>query len=200
MPVGYNPRQMTEIKPNYDVIAKKATEFIKEGDFFYLTNASVGYLMTRHMPRDFEYTVVTNSIIIADELKGYNNIKIRIIGGMMRPNGNITDVIALEEIRRIRFDRCFITAAALSASFGMSVQTPESMAFIRAVAESSRQTIALFPCEKIGCEASNHIIPAADIDILITDSDASEIQLSAIAGMGVEVVIVKTEESTDNIC
>lgn len=81
----------------------------------------------------------------------------------------------------------------------MSVQTPESMAFIRAAAVSSRQTIALFPCEKIGCEASNHIIPAADIDILITDSDASEDQISAIAGMGVEVVIVKTEDRTENI-
>lgn len=190
-PSGYNLRQMTEVKPNYDAIAKKAVLYIREGDFFYLTSASVGYLMTRRLPRDFEYTVVTNSIIIADEIKEYANIKIRLIGGIMRPGGNTVDAIATEEVRRMRYDRCFITGAALSASFGMSVQTPESMAFIRAVAECSRQTIALFPCEKIGCEAANHIIPAADIDILITDTDASESQIAAIAGMGVEVITVE---------
>lgn len=80
----------------------------------------------------------------------------------------------------------------------MSVQTPESMAFIRAVAECSRQTIALFPCEKIGCEAANHIIPAADIDVLITDTDASESQIAAIAGMGVEVITAEAGTDSEN--
>ncbi|MHB1153072.1 MAG: DeoR family transcriptional regulator [Eubacteriales bacterium] len=83
-----------------------------------------------------------------------------------------------------RTNRCFITAAALSVSFGMSVQTPESMTFYVQPPKVRNKQSSSFHVKKIGYETSNHIILASEIDILITDSDAGKVQISAIAVNG----------------
>ncbi len=189
---GYTHRDMPEIKPNYNAISKKAAEYISSGDYIYLTCASTGYLMTDHLPSDIEFTAVVNSIIIAEKLRvKYDNISVRLIGGMMRKNGNCVDPIAAEEIRKIRFDKCFITGAGLTADFGISIQTPDSMNFVRTVIQSSRQKIGMFPCEKLGYEAANTICPASELDIVITDSSAAPEHIEEIRKCGPEIVIAE---------
>ncbi|MPN23377.1 hypothetical protein SDC9_170765 [bioreactor metagenome] len=108
----------------------------------------------------------------------------------MRSNGRIVDSFAQEFVRNMRFDISFLTGAGFSASFGISNGTAETSAFQRAVAENSRKNIALFPNQKIGHNSFLKDVDAAEFDVLITDWDAVEDELSKIEDLGVEVIVV----------
>lgn len=185
--------KMERIYENYDAIAKKAVAFIKPNDVVYITSASIGYLMLKYLPRDIEFTVVTNSIDNAAFLRDYDNIIVYVLGGRMKKNGRITDAFAQEFARGMQFDVSFITGSGFTASFGVSNGTPETSAFQKAIAENSRKNIALFPNEKIGHKAFLKDVDAKKFDVLITDWDAVEDELSKIEDIGIEVIVVEKE-------
>ena len=94
---------------------------------------------TKNLPADIKIRVVTNSIIIAEELRKNDNISVIMLGGEMDDKGNCYDAIAVETIRRLRFDKCFITSACISVKFGLSIQRSQAISFWNALIDSSKQ-------------------------------------------------------------
>lgn len=193
LPQKWSAAQMETVWENYDAIAKKAVEFIKPNDAVYITSGSIGYLMLKYLPTDMEFTVVTNSVDNASVLRNFDNIQVYMVGGKMRQNGRIVDSLAQEFVRNMRFDVSFLTGAGFSADFGISNGTPETSAFQRAIAENSRKNIALFPNQKIGHKSFLKDVDASKFDILITDWDAVEDELSKIEDAGIQVIVVEKQ-------
>ena len=131
--------------------------------------------------------------MIAEELRKKDNISVILLGGEMDDKGNCYDAFAIEMIRKLRFDQCFITAACISAEFGLSIQKSQAISFYGALMESARKVIGLFPTEKIGFESVVSICSADQLDVLITDWEASEDKLQAFYDMDIEVVVVEKE-------
>ena len=188
-------KDIVQVKENYLAISLKAVSMLKENDVIFLTSATVGYFMAQNLPDNMRLRVVTNSIVIAEELRRKPNIGVILLGGEMDHKGNTYDAFAIETIKKLRFDKCFITAAAISASFGLSIQSPQAISFYQALVDSSKQVIGLFPTEKIGFESIVSICPADKLDILITDWNALEEDLVAFDEQGIEIVIVEKEYS-----
>ena len=103
------------------------------------TSASVGYLMTQNIPNDLKIRIVTNSIVIAEELRVKDNISVILLGGEMDDKGNCYDAFAIEMIKRLRFDKCFITSAVISSEFGLSIQKSQAISFWNALIDSSKK-------------------------------------------------------------
>ncbi len=144
-PQNYTARDIKEINPFYDAIAKEASSYVNEGDTIYLGGASIDYLMIKYLPKNFNYTLITNSIIIADELRCFENIDMYIACGKVRNHGNMRDSLTLEFIKSIRIDKAFISGPALSAKFGLSNTSFEIAALQRTVIESSKTQYVLCP-------------------------------------------------------
>jgi DeoR family fructose operon transcriptional repressor len=193
-PPKYTPRDIIDIKDNYWAIAKKGISFIKENDVVFLTAASVGFFMVQNLPKEFPFTAVTNSIIIADELRKYDNITTIFVGGEMSKKGQCSDSFATEFVKNIRFDISFLTSAGFTASFGASIQKSKGVSFLQAVLDSSKCKIALYPNEKIGAESILKVCSADKFDILITDWEAVEDELLKIEELGVNVIVVNKEQ------
>jgi len=191
-------RDIAEVKDNYLAIAKHAVSMIRDGDVVFIMAATVGYLMVQNLPDSLHLRVVTNSIVLAEELRQKPNISVILLGGEMDGKGNCYDAFAVDMIRRLRFDRCFITAAALSAGFGLSIQKSQAITFWNAVIDSARQTVGLFPTEKLGIASIVSICPAERLDVLITDWNASEDDLTPLDEKGIEVVIVDEKDNQEN--
>ena len=194
-------RDIETVRDNYLLIALRAVSMIQDNDVIFLTSATVCYLMAQNLPDGIRIRVVTNSIVIAEELRTRDNISVILLGGEMDDKGNCYDAIAIETIKRLRFDKCFITSAFISAQFGLSatkyknvVQNVPPISFFNAVMDSARQTIGLFPREKIGFDSIVSICPADRLDVMITDWDASEDDLKLFDEKGIEIVIVEKEE------
>ena len=81
-----------------------------------------------------------------------------------------------------------------STQFPLSIQKTAAISFFNAVMDSARQTIGLFPREKIGFDSIVSICPADRLDVMITDWDASEDDLKLFDEKGIEIVIVEKEE------
>lgn len=189
-PPKMTARDITHIKENYFSIAMKAVSLIEDNDVVFITSASVGYFMAQNIPKNKHIRVVTNSIIIADELRELDHISVILLGGEMTDKGNCYDAFAIDIINRLRFDKCFLTAACISPKFGMSIQNSQAISFWNAVINSSKQSIGLFPTEKIGFESIVSICPANRLDTLITDWDAPEDELVEFEEQGIDVVVV----------
>jgi DeoR/GlpR family transcriptional regulator of sugar metabolism len=87
-------------------------------------------------------TIVTNSMRVADVLREREWIDTYLIGGRVKPSGNITDVLANESVRQFKFDISFATGGGIS-DVGIFAATPEVAAFGRAVSAVSRRNIGI---------------------------------------------------------
>ena len=195
--VGYAPdgirtlsskERCVEITENYLAIARKAIELMEKQDVIYLTSASLGYIIAKEIPADLSLTVVTNSISIAEELRGKPHVRVVVTGGEMHENGNFYDDFTSAMLRRIKFDKCFLTSAACTASFGLSVQTARNIGLTNIVIENSRKVIGMYPAEKLGRDSILQICPADVMDILITEAEADDSACSAFTELGVDVI------------
>jgi len=184
-----------EVWDNYAAIAKKGAEFVKENDIVYLTSGSVGFIMLKYLPQDIKYTLVVNSVSLANELKFWDNVTVYITGGKMRMHStaSLVDSFANAFVRNMHFDVCLMTGAGYDADFGFSNGTDETATFQRTVIENSRKKILLMPNPKIGFKAFIKVCDMDKFDTLITDWDAVEDQLNRIEEKGVKVIVVEKE-------
>ena len=97
---------------------------------------------------------------------------------------------ALEMLRRLRFDKVFVTSACVSAEFGLSIQRTRNMS-IYTILSSARKVYGLYPSAKIGMDSILSLCPVDTLDVLITDEDASEEDLKKIDEKGVEIWLAK---------
>lgn len=196
MPPRVRDMKNMEIYDNYDAIAKKSAEFVKESDIVYLTSGSLGFIMLKHLPKDIKYTLVVNSVALADELKYWDNINVYIVGGKMRQHGtaSLVDSFATAFVRNMHFDISFITGGGVEANFGFSNGTDETATFQRAVIENTRKNILMMPNQKVGFKAFIKVCEVNKFDTLITDWDALEEELIRIEETGVEVIVVEKDK------
>jgi DeoR/GlpR family transcriptional regulator of sugar metabolism len=185
-----------KIYDNYDAIAKKGAKFVKENDIVYLTSASLGFIMLKYLPRDIKYTLVVNSVTLAEELKYWDNITVYVVGWKMRQHGtaSIVDSFATAFVKNMHFDISLMSAGGVDSNFGLSNGTDETATFQRTVIENTRKNILLMPNQKIGFKAFIKVCDVNKFDTLITDWDALEDELIKIEEAGVEIIVVEKEK------
>lgn len=195
-PPRYRDMKNMEVLDNYAVIAKKGAEFVKENDIVYLTSGSVGFILLRYLPRDIHYTLVVNSVALADELKYWDNVTVYVAGGKMRMHGtgSLVDSFASSFVKNMHFDLCLMTGGGCDSGFGFSNGTEETATFQRAVIENSRRRVLLMPSQKIGHRAFIKVCDTKEFDALVTDWDAVEDELAKIEEQGMEVIVMQKQD------
>ena len=177
---------------NIASIASKASSVIKEKDVIFINDPEICDFLIHSLPKDFLLTVVTNSLTIAQQLRPLSNIQVFLRGGEIDSEGNCLDILTIDSIKKMRFDKCFITSTSISAEFGISMTSSNSMNLLKAIIDSSKQSIGLYPSEKIGYESILSICPANKLDVLITNWDAPNDELKKFDKQGIRVI------TTDN--
>lgn len=197
MPPRHREMKEMEVYENYAAIAKKGAEFVKENDIVYLTGGSLGFIMLQYLPRNIKYTLVINSVTLAEELKYWDNVTVYITGGKMRMDGTtpLVDSFATAFVKNMHFDICLMTGGGYDASFGFSNSTDETAAFQRAIIENTRKKILMMPNQKIGFKAFIKVCDTNKFDTLITDWDAVEDELNKIEDAGVQVTIAEKNKA-----
>lgn len=190
-PEKYMNRDIQVIKKNYVQIAKYAVSLLEDNDTVYISAASVGYFMVQHIPEKIKIRAVVNSIEIAELLRPLDNVRVIMLGGEMDSKGMCRDSFTVEMLKRLRFDKAFITAAAISPDFGISIQNTINLDFLNTIIKQAKQVIGLFPVEKIGFESVVSICPADKLDLLVTDWNVTEEWKQKFEEMGVDVKTVK---------
>lgn len=187
----YNPGELTEIRPNYLAVARRAIEHIEGKEVIYITTSLTGYYMAENFPENIEVTALTNSITIAEVLRKKMNISVILLGGEMSHRGHCHDFYTIQMVKSIRIDKAFLSHTGLSLDFGASIHDSAGVEFGKAVMENSSMNIGLYPSEKIGKHSIHSVCKAEDYDLLITDDNVSEDFLSQAKETGIAVEMVK---------
>ena len=196
MPAGLMPprdRNFDEMPvfENYRQIAKQAVTHIEENQIIYLTGGSFGFHMCHYLPRDTHYTLVVNSIDLANRLRHLTNADLYVAGGKMRQSTSVVDSMATDFVSRMHFDLCFITGGGLTAEFGLSNGTDETASFQRTVIGNSRRRYLLMPGTKVGQDAFVKVCPVEAFHHVITDGDCAAEQVAAMEEKGVTVTVIE---------
>ena len=182
-----------EIYDNYAAIAKAGVGYIRANDCVYLTSGSFGFIMLKYLPRDIPYTLVVNSVSLANDLKMWDNIAVYVTGGKMRMHtaASLVDSFATTFVKNLHFDLALMTGAGLEAAFGLSNGTDETATFQRTVITNARRKVLMLPNQKIGFKAFVKVCDTSAFDVLLTDWDAPEDELARIEEAGVRVVVAE---------
>ncbi|KAA0766582.1 DeoR/GlpR family DNA-binding transcription regulator [Bacillus sp. SH5-2] len=172
-------------------IAKVAAGYIQEGDSVFIGGASIHYAMLKYLP-ETPFTVITNSIEIASKLREYKNVDTYLIGGKVNPSGNMTDTLASELISRFSIDLYFSTGGGISLN-GISNETPEVSYLGKKVSTIARRNICLAPHNKLGIDCFIKGESLIEIDLIITDSEASKETIQEFEKQGKEIVIASID-------
>lgn len=188
MPPNANERY-TNIADTTFAIGKAATKYIKENDTIFIGGSSVHFAMLQYLPVDIPYTIITNSIVIAEQIKTMDNIELIIIGGTVKASGNITDALALTLINQFQFDICFITCGGFNGET-LSTSTIEVSLLTKAIISKSKKKIALIPYNKTNRVLFSKIVSIEEVDTLIVDTKVKPNILSKISSE-IELIIAK---------
>ncbi len=177
-------------------IAELAAELVRPGDSILLGPGTTTLALARLLVHSPELTVVTNSLLVAQALMEAPHVEVILTGGTLRRSIHaLVGPAAEESVRSLRASQAFISGNGFSAERGLSTPSPIVAAMDRALAGAAQQVVALVDHTKIGQETMCQTVPAARVDMLITDARAQPRPLEAIRAAGVEVRVAQVTES-----
>jgi DeoR/GlpR family transcriptional regulator of sugar metabolism len=175
-------------------IAALAVGLVRPGDSILLGPGTTTLALARLLTGSPELTVVTNSLLVAQALMDAPHVEVILTGGTLRRSIHaLVGPAAEEAVRSLRASQAFISGNGFSAERGLSTPSPIVAAMDRALAGAAQQVVVLADYTKIGQETMCQTVPAARVDMLITDSRARERELEAISAAGVEVRVAQVK-------
>jgi len=169
-------------------IGEEATKLIEEGEVIFLEASTTVLQLARNLKNRRNLTVVTNSLDIAKELDGKEEISLIITGGSPRRRtraliGPLTEAT----LSQMRIDKAFMGVSALDPIYGMTAPTLEEAQTRKKIVKASNKIIILSDHSKFGKQNFACVDSLQSIDILITDRGISEEMKVEIERLGVEV-------------
>src|SRR5581483_6092682 len=177
-------------------IAQLAVSLVRPGDSILLGPGTTTLALARLLVSSPELTVVTNSLLVAEALMEAPHVEVILTGGTLRRSIHaLVGPAAEDSVRSLRASQAFISGNGFSAERGLSTPSPLVAATDRALAGAAQQVVVLLDHTKIGQETMCQTVPAARVDMLITDSHAKPRDLDAIREAGVEVRVAEVAEN-----
>ncbi|TNC24548.1 DeoR/GlpR family DNA-binding transcription regulator [Amycolatopsis alkalitolerans] len=138
---------------------------------------------------DATLTVVTNALNIAHELTLRPSIKVVTTGGVARTRSfELTGPLAAPVLNELSLDLVFIGAGAVDPVRGLYAGHEAEASVNRLFTRHAQKVVAVADSSKLGAFAFARICGPADIQTLITDTDADPAQVAAFERAGVEVI------------
>jgi len=190
--IRFISKTIHEMEREKESIAREATRLITPSSTIMIDSGSTTAFLPRFI-RDTKLTVITNSLLVMEELSGASNIELLVSGGALRRSSMaLIGDTARFFFNQINADLLFLGATAMSLNKGVSCSNLVEASTKRLMIESSERICLLADSSKLGKVAMAHICNWDDIDILITDSMPRE-DRRVLMEFGVEVIITKSQ-------
>lgn len=189
-PLG-RPSGSRQVRAN-KAIAQEAARRVEDGDCLFINASSTALSVISYITAQ-DVTIITNNgkALLLEERP---NVSILLTGGEIRPpRSSLTGEVAINYIKRVTATKCFLGVTGISAGYGLTSATSPEPAINAIMLERSREHIIVADSSKIGLTSSFQFGSADEVDLLITDSGATDSQVAELMGAGVgEVLRVDT--------
>jgi DeoR/GlpR family transcriptional regulator of sugar metabolism len=163
--------RVNQAKEAKAAIAVHAATLITGGAMLFVDASSTSLALVSQLAADppYELTVVTNSPILAADIRADLIHVVVCPGELDQHTRTITGRWTDEFIRGLRFDLAFVSAAGVTLEAGLTTTRSPIADVVRAARASADRTIGLLDSTKFGRASIISIAPARDLDLLITD-------------------------------
>ncbi|NQZ90513.1 MAG: DeoR/GlpR transcriptional regulator [Colwellia sp.] len=170
------------------LIAKKAVEMCEDNESIIINGGSSTYMMGQYL-MDRQLNILTNSIVLAQTLWEESDNQVTLPGGeIYRSQGIILSAFDNDSIPNYHCSKMFMGTPAINSIGVMESDT----LLVRAEHKLKKQAeklIIMADSSKLGGSSNFLFVPLAEVDILITDSDADPKIIKEFEAQGIEVII-----------
>lgn len=169
----YNAESIYRNTERKRTIAACAYEYIEDRDTIIIDDASSSFYLALHIKEHPEkrIAVVTNSLLVANELADVRHVELYMIGGHV--GGHLAATMgeaAIRHMEKFHVDKGFIGVHSINFDVGLtSIATPQ-MQVKRAILQAAAQVFVLADSSKFGGGYVSVICPVNQVYKIITDS------------------------------
>lgn len=172
-------------------IGRAAAALIKEGEIIALTPGTTTTEVIRGLPLNHHLTVVTSTVNVAMELSKRKDLEVFVTGGHLRGDWfSLVGPTAAQSLSQLLISTLFIGADGIDAKHGGSCFSPDEAQLNSTMVKHARRKIAVVDHSKFGVVAGWRICPTSELDILITDSGATDEMIEPFEKAQVQVMRV----------
>ncbi len=172
-------------------IGKKASELIKDDDTIIIDSGTTTMELAKNLKDLNNLIVITNALNIAGQLVNNNNLKVVMLGGMIRQNSlSLIGPIAENNVKNYYCDKLFMGVDGIDSQYGITTPNIEEANLNKMMVEISKEVIVLADSSKFLRRSFAFIAPVSKIDTVITDKNIPPEELSNLQNQGVKVLLV----------
>lgn len=167
--IPFQDRKTTMIKEKKG-IAKEAVKLIEEHDILFLDAGSTALYLAKALP-DIPLKVLTNSLLVANELNKKKNIQLILTGGNLTQHSlSLVGPTTIRSIQSYHVNKMFFSCKGLDKERGISDSNEQQAAVKRAVMEIAEKVILLVDHSKINKRVFVYIDSLRALDYIVVDS------------------------------
>jgi DeoR/GlpR family transcriptional regulator of sugar metabolism len=169
-------------------IAMAAAEFVSAGDTVALTAGTTTTEVIRSLQGLSGITVITNTVNVAMELSARKGIDVFVTGGHLRGDWfSLVGPAAIASVNGLFADVLFVGVNGMDAHRGLTCLNSDEADINRALVQQAKRKIAVTDHSKLGVVTKWLICPVDHIDMLITDTGASDEMIAPFLERGLKV-------------
>lgn len=155
-------------------IAQQALHYIENGDTIFLDSGSTTYPLAKYIKDRQKITVVTNSLLIVNELVD-SEVDVLLIGGKLRHSEkSITAYDMLFQFDYLNIQKAFICTSGISLENGLSDYDIDEIRTRRQIMKNSKQTYVLCDHSKFERDVTIKTCDIKELEAIITDDGVDE--------------------------
>lgn len=186
-PVQYHRQSNIREKAS---IAVKALSLLKENDVILLDDGSTSLELARLLGA-FKITVLTNDVLIINELMYKPNISLYVIGGSLKRDGEsyvINGEDSIQFIKKYRVNKLFLGVSTIDIENGLMIFYYGDRSTKRAFMGAAEEIICMANSEKFNHTAFTRVASIQEIDTIITDRGLAQEEAEKYRALGIKIL------------
>ena len=172
-------------------IGQAAAAMVNDGDAIFLDSSSTALTIVPHLGQHRRLTVVTNSLVVAQEIRDVAWIKVVMPGGTLQPEtASLIGTDGFEVLQKFNIQKGFFGAHGINLPEGLTDVSADEADVKRVLVAMCRQNIAVLDATKWGRVGLASFANLTEIHTVITDTDAPADLRAQVEAQGIEVVAV----------
>ncbi len=174
------------------LLAGAAIECIPPNGSVYLDSGSTCFEIAKQLGVGGRpLTIVTDSILVLQELHGLPGIDAMILGGgLANDKVTVDGHLAVEAARHVSVDVCFFSANGFTDD-QIANQYLRGVPTKKAMIERAKKSVCVSDSSKFNKQCCFHFCRWEDVDVFVTDSGLAPEIVAAIAAKGADVRVVE---------
>lgn len=169
-------------------IAQAAAELVRPGDTVALSGGTTTTEVVRYLKLLRGITIVTNAVNMAMELSSQKEIEVVVTGGHLRGNWfTLVGPLANHAAGSLFSDLVFLGVDGIDVEQGLTCVHPQEAEYLRLLSHHARKRVVVADHSKIGTVSRWLLCATSEVQMMITDRDASDSMIEPFRQKGIEV-------------